>query len=84
MPRRADLTGWKGVEPDWFEMDLVALRGKRMEGPFLSKPVIADVAMGQGYCLPLLYGDGPNSPPPSALRVAEADSACAGLSLCPL
>ena len=27
--------GWKDVEPGWFEMDLVAHCGGRMEGPFL-------------------------------------------------
>jgi len=38
--------GWKGVEPDWFEMDLVAHCGGRMEGPFLWTLVLTDVASG--------------------------------------
>ena len=38
--------GWKDVEPGWFEMDLVAHCGGRMEGPFLWTLVLTDVASG--------------------------------------
>ena len=50
--------GWKGVEPGWFEMDLVAHCGGRMEGPFLWTLVLTDVASGWSECVPLPSRDG--------------------------
>jgi len=50
--------GWKGVEPGWFEMDLVAHCGGRMEGPFLWSLVLTDVASGWSECVPLPGRDG--------------------------
>ncbi len=50
--------GWKGVEPGWFEMDLVAHCGGRMEGPFLWTLVLTDVASGWSECVPLPRRDG--------------------------
>ncbi|MEX0587650.1 MAG: transposase family protein, partial [Cyanobium sp.] len=50
--------GWKGVEPGWFEMDLVAHCGGRMEGPFLWTLVLTDVASGWSECIPLPSRDG--------------------------
>jgi hypothetical protein len=50
--------GWKGVEPGWFEMDLVAHCGGRMEGPFLWTLVLTDVASGWSECVPLPGRDG--------------------------
>ena len=50
--------GWKSVEPGWFEMDLVAHCGGRMEGPFLWTLVLTDVASGWSECVPLPSRDG--------------------------
>jgi hypothetical protein len=50
--------GRKGVEPGWFEMDLVAHCGGRMEGPFLWTLVLTDVASGWSECVPLPGRDG--------------------------
>lgn len=50
--------GWKGVEPGWFEMDLVAHCSGRMEGPFLWTLVLTDVASGWSECVPLPSRDG--------------------------
>ena len=50
--------GWKDVEPGWFEMDLVAHCGGRMEGPFLWTLVLTDVASGWSECVPLPSRDG--------------------------
>lgn len=50
--------GWKGVEPGWFEMDLVAHCGGRMEGPFLWTLVLTDVASGWSECVPIPSRDG--------------------------
>ena len=50
--------GWKGVEPGWFEMDLVAHCGGRMEGQFLWTLVLTDVASGWSECVPLPGRDG--------------------------
>jgi hypothetical protein len=50
--------GWKDVVPGWFEMDLVAHCGGRMEGPFLWTLVLTDVASGWSECVPLPSRDG--------------------------
>ena len=50
--------GWKGVEPGWFVMDLVADCGGRMEGPFLWTLVLTDMASGWSECVPLPIRDG--------------------------
>jgi hypothetical protein len=56
--RLASDNGWKGVEPGFLEMDLVAHCGGRMEGPLLGTLVLTDVASGWSECVPLPSRDG--------------------------
>ena len=45
---------WKNRTPGFVEADRVALRGRTMEGSFISTLVLTDIASGWTECVPLL------------------------------